>query len=302
MRRSASPGLAALALIALSSVARADEKAACLAASEGADRLDDADKLLELKTRLEVCARDVCPNVVRQECIRRLEELGKRIPTLIVRAEANGNDVVDAKVSIDASEVAKSIDGKPIAVDPGPHKVKVVLGDGTSKEVDVVAAEGDHLRQVALSFSPAKKNDVAPPPPPPPTGEVKGGHPVQRWIGVGLIGTGVVLTVIGVALIPGALSEYSAYKAEGSNIGDCPIVSGVPVNGPGCHSLDSSQRNYNDRGNAIMFTAIPLLAVGTVAAVIGTVLVFTSFGQKRTALVTPWIGPGLAGVGLSGSF
>ena len=52
-------GALALLLVACASSARADEKEACIAASEGADRLDDAAKLIELRYRLAFCARDL---------------------------------------------------------------------------------------------------------------------------------------------------------------------------------------------------------------------------------------------------
>ena len=213
----------------------------------------------------------------------------------------------DLDVKIDGVAYPKETLNADLPLDPGPHKILAksegrhdfeqtitVPPDGKTTNVNLSLPE---LTPEELAALKAKDNKE----------EVTPADPVKRWIGIGMIGAGAVGIIVGVALIPGALSNYSKYKAEGSNIGDCPVVNGVPNNGPGCHSLDSKLLNYNDRGNAILIPAIIVGAAGVVLATVGTILVLTSFESKKVIKkegirFTPSFAPGYAGVGLSGTF
>jgi hypothetical protein len=289
-------------LVLTSTPSRADDKEACIAASEGADRLDDAGKLIELRERLAFCGRDVCPTVVRQECVRRLEALEKRIPTIIVRAtDDHGADIVDARVLVDDKVVAEQIDGKPIKLDPGPHVVHVRPANGGSKVQKVVAAEGDHLRAVTLSFAPDGAATPAPPKDDGTTEETVPGSPVRRWVGVGLMVVGVGALSYGVYALFAAVGNSSSFRNEGVGIPTCSAA-----NGPPCHVVDSSGLTYADRANSFYIQMGVAGLVGITAATVGTILLLTSFESKRAVKretrLTPALGAGYAGLSLGGSF
>src|SRR5580700_9118420 len=60
--------LAALAVTSTSVRALADEKEACVAASDQAQTLRDDGKYRAARAQLLVCSRDVCPAIVRRDC------------------------------------------------------------------------------------------------------------------------------------------------------------------------------------------------------------------------------------------
>jgi hypothetical protein len=158
----------ALALAAIGTIAQAahaDDKATCIAASENAQKLKDAQHLLAARDAFGLCSREVCPAVLRKDCGENFEALDKKlVPTIVIRARnAAGNDVVSASVKID--EVASTLDGTPVAVDPGRHKIRVI-SDDESKVVDILAAQGERDRVVIVTLE--GKPDAAATPTPRP--------------------------------------------------------------------------------------------------------------------------------------
>ena len=291
-----------LILALTAATARADDKAACIAASEGADRLDDAGKLIELRDRLAFCARDACPTLVRQECVNRLEALEKRIPTIIVRAtDDHGADIVDARVLVDDKVIAEQIDGKPIKLDPGAHVVRVRPASGGSKVQKVVAAEGDHLRPVTLSFAADGAATGYAPRDGDTTTVTTPGSPVQRWIGVGLMVVGVAVLGYSVYAVFAGADNANKFKNEGEGLPTCSAFVVI-----GCHITDANGLTYADRANGFYLQAGVTALIGVTAATVGTILLLTSFESKRVVKrdvrLTPAFGAGYAGVSLAGSF
>lgn len=110
--------------IASPSATRADEPsvAECLAASSASIRLDNEHRLRAERTELLRCASAVCPSEIRNECIRRVDEVTSAIPTLILGAEdGNGNDLSSVKVTMDGEVLTDRLQGIAITIDPGVH-------------------------------------------------------------------------------------------------------------------------------------------------------------------------------------
>ena len=127
MRTSAAIGLAATAWIVATSAARADEKVACVTAAESAQQQRSEGKLRDARLSLHLCARDVCPALVRNDCTQWLTEIEASLPTIVLRATgARGQDITDIKVSLDGQALVEKVDGLPIEVDPGPHVLTAV--------------------------------------------------------------------------------------------------------------------------------------------------------------------------------
>lgn len=167
-----------LLLIVLAAPSAAADKQECLAAHEDAQRLRSEGKLRSAKQKLLVCSADACPTLVRADCTKWLPEVERALPSLIVRAkDGEGADIVDARVEIDGVVVASLLDGKPIALDPGAHALKVEH-EGKAVGQELTLAEGDKGHVVTITFP----RDLPPKPAAPPS-------PLP-WIlaGVGVVG------------------------------------------------------------------------------------------------------------------
>jgi len=173
MRRTAPARLTlsalAVVLACASSAAAAGDKAECASASEEAQRLQKAGKLVDAQKQLLICTRSVCPAVVRQDCEAWLPSLEAMIPSLVVAArDEDGKDLVDVKVTLDGAIVDTS-SGRAVLLDPGKHMLHVDSPGKVSADQPVVVHEGERARPVTLTLL-AKNRPVKPPPPvsPPP--------------------------------------------------------------------------------------------------------------------------------------
>ncbi len=175
--RSTRPALAlALAALAVAiscsaPAAAAGEKAECAAASEEAQRLQKAGKLVDAQKQLLVCTRSVCPAVVRQDCEAWLPSLEAMIPSLVVAVrDEDGHDLVDVKVTLDGAAVDTS-SGRAVPLDPGKHTLHFESPGKIPGDQPVVVHEGERARPVTITLL-AKVRPVKPPPPPPPPPQV----------------------------------------------------------------------------------------------------------------------------------
>jgi hypothetical protein len=150
-------GIAACAvaslLLAAGPATAVDEMPACVAAAEQAQRQRAAGKLLEARASLQICSREVCPSIVRSDCLRWRADVEGAVPTVVFRAQdPRGQDLSDVKVSLDGTPITDKIDGLPLEVDPGAH---VLTGEhpGSKKlRQDVVVRTGDRNRTISLTF------------------------------------------------------------------------------------------------------------------------------------------------------
>lgn len=145
-----------VSLVSLVSLdARADEaeqKSACVAAHVRAQEDRQAGRLVSAVRALDACSTAACPQLVQKDCIAWAEAWPSTIPTIVVGARDRGNvEQVAATVTVDGREVATRLDGRPIALDPGPHEIRVVLKDGTVLGETVVLREGEKNRAVTLA-------------------------------------------------------------------------------------------------------------------------------------------------------
>jgi len=147
-----------LALVAtlFPSIATAGNKEECISAYEQAQDLRKQSHLINARQRLLVCTREVCPAVLRKDCVQWLEEVERSMPTVVVDVKGtDGSDVVAVKVYLDGKLVAEQLDGKPISLDPGQHTFRFEIAGAPAKEERIVVPEGTKNRRVAVSFAPA---------------------------------------------------------------------------------------------------------------------------------------------------
>jgi hypothetical protein len=161
-RRNAVLGLVGLASVGFSRVAPAAD-AACFDSYEQAQRLRKDGKLVDARAQAAICAADGCPAMLKKDCKQWVAEIAKSIPTVTFRpTDEHGQDVVVAAVYVDDRKVADSIDGRPVPLDPGPHRFRFESGDRKT-EVTVDVAAGESNRAITATLEPS------PPPAPPPS-------------------------------------------------------------------------------------------------------------------------------------
>jgi hypothetical protein len=176
-------GLRALAVLALSSVvssplvARAQEAAApatesstpdpvleCLGNHTEGQKLRRDGKLIESRDEFRQCSATACPSEIIRDCLGWMEEVDKQIPSVSFGVTANGVTRADVQVFIDDALVLDQLSGRAISVNPGPHRVRVVLAPFAPFEQELVFSEGDRFRMVNVEFaSPRARDPLAPP-------------------------------------------------------------------------------------------------------------------------------------------
>ncbi|MBL8611745.1 MAG: hypothetical protein JNL38_30660 [Myxococcales bacterium] len=279
-------GVSWIVLVAVAAgEARADDKAACLAASEKAQQLRNAGKLSAARAELTVCGRPECPAVVRQDCATWMNEIIASSPSVVFDAkDGKGKDLVDVRVFVDDKQVADQIDGKPIQLDPGQHVFRFESTGLPPVEERVVIKQGEKNRIVSASFRPAGA-DRPPPPPPAAPVEDSSGRTVMTVASIGLIGIGAVGLGVGAVLGLQANSTINDLKST------CGVTQTCPQG-----DVDAAERKRN-------------LAIGAAVAggafVAGGVVLFLlrPAAPKATAIrmeISP--NPGGASLGLRGAF
>jgi hypothetical protein len=170
--------------------ARADDTDECLAASDAGQKERDAGRLVEAQKALLRCSRDVCPRIVRNDCVKWLSDVEERTPSVVFGArDGHGSDIVDVQVEVDGKVVASKLDGRALPLNPGEHRVRF-LRDGSSPiEQTVMTREREKGRALQADFA-------APEAPAGPEHPVEassgGGAPVAAYLaaGVGVLGLG----------------------------------------------------------------------------------------------------------------
>lgn len=133
----------------------APSKTECVQAFEQAQRLRNASRYLEANREVLTCTNPRCGALLSEECSKIYNELQVATPSVVFAArDAAGHEVVGASVQVDASETALSLDGKPIAIDPGNHEFKF-LADGFEPQVQsVVIRAGERFRPITGALEP----------------------------------------------------------------------------------------------------------------------------------------------------
>ncbi len=153
----------ALAATMQSIAPAADKKEACLSSYESAQRLKKAGKLRATRAELAICMDAACPEFVRTECTKWMEDVERDTPTITISAKDQAGNATDAvRVSIDGQLVVERLDGRAIAVDPGPHDVRYEHGSKVIA-VHILATDGQKNQPLVADFSTPPPKVEAPP-------------------------------------------------------------------------------------------------------------------------------------------
>lgn len=277
----------------------APSKASCAQAYESAQESRAAGQLQETQKRLSICARPECPGFVQKDCARWLDEVGRELPSVVMRAE--GVDAEAARqmsVTLDGQPIPNAFGGGPISLDPGRHEL-IAESPGRSRIARIIVAQqGVQSRPITLDFAPepapAARADVA-------VDTGSGGSSLRPYAyvawGLGAVGLGTfaVLGTLGRA-------DERALKD------DCPSASPDPMLvGPGvCAKAESDERiAIYEREYVLadigLVTGILGAAAGTVFFILGASDGSSSDGASGEAGlhldVAPARGGGYASVG-----
>ena len=197
MKNSLIVGITAVAasLTLVPTLARADEKADCVSASENAQKLKDDRKFIKAREQMLVCARDVCPAAVKKDCADQVADLDKRTPSVVLHAkDKGGQDLVAVKVTGDGAPLTEQLDGRAITLDPGVHTFRFEAAGNEPLEQKVVLAEGERDRNITVTFGKPGGDQPVP--------TTKKGAPIGAFIvaGIGLVGMGVGAAFWGIGL------------------------------------------------------------------------------------------------------
>jgi len=187
----------AVAILLGAGSASADEKQACVAASEKAQQLRNAGKLSDARDQLVICGRAECPKLIQQDCTQWMSEVLGILPSVVPGAkDRKGRDIVDVKVSVDGKVVTETLDGKAHPVDPGVHTFKFETKNAPTVEEQVVVRQGEKNRILTITFATPdvdkdkdKDKDKK--------GEEKATPPYAAYItgGIGILTLGVALYI-----------------------------------------------------------------------------------------------------------
>ena len=284
-----SRGALALALLACTALSLASSAAAaqtptkqeCAAANETAQDLRRAGKLREARKRLALCTAAGCPGPIREDCAQRLKEVEGALPTVIFEAtNAAGHDLSAVRVTVDGATLLEKLDGTPVVLDPGEHRlVFEAEGLGTAHDT-VVLREGERGRRVRIVFHsgapPGKEGEATP---------AKEESHTQRAFGISLGAAGLAGIIVGAVF--GVVSKSTYDNAVQSECG------GDPTRCTAQGAQDGRTAHSQATVSTVAFAGGAALLAG------GAALYFTSPSSGDVS-VGPAVGSGGAGLALHG--
>jgi len=288
---------AALAVAALASDGSAADVQACLTASEKGQRARAAGKLREAREQFLVCGAEGCPALVRKDCTQWQGEVVALLPTVVFGAkDARGRDLFDVTITMDGEVLARRLDGKSVAVDPGPHTFRFEVAGSAPVIERALVKEGERARAITVTFvSSEGDSSAAAAPTTAATTRADGGrsHTAWPWIVVG---------VGGATLIGGLVVALTAPELPAGCDRDTEQC--TPVAGETAESLDERRKQAGRSDGQPVFGAA-LAGAGAAVVVAGLVWHFlepTGPSHAGVVRLTPWTSGSSSGLSLGGSF
>jgi hypothetical protein len=291
-------GLVTVGAPVRSAIAADDPTAQCIASSDKGLELRKQGKLIEARPVLAACAAPACGADISGVCQKRLADINSVMPSIVfLPKDGSGNDVAGVKMTIDGASTSETLDGRPVALDPGAHTFKFEAAGQPPVERSFVLVEGAKDRQERVDMAPVPSTAG----PAGSTTATLGGtateHPggTQKTVGFVVGGAGVLGIAAGSVFGLLASSKWSASKS------DC----GSPANCPN-HAQAVSEHD----------TAASDATVSTVAFVVGGAALATSvlllvMAPKESPApattgsrlqVSPGVGPGGVSLSVLGAF
>jgi hypothetical protein len=231
----------------------------CALAAEKSLALRKQHELRAARTELLVCAATSCPDVIREECARRMADVNAAIPTVVFEArDEAGRDMSAVTVTMDGAKLADKLDGTAIPIEPGEHAFTFEAPPLPSVQRSFVVREGEKDRREQIVLAAPATTTVTTPsvfvnvePKPPKT---------QRTIALGVGAAGLASLIAGFAFGAVAAVDWSHAQT------DC---------GSGCGPSSPAQGERSD--------ALGAATVSNVTLIVGAVFLATSVVLWLTA-------------------
>lgn len=286
--------LVGLALMAVTTTARAIDPLACTEAAESGQRARAESKLRAAQTQFAVCQSQDCPSLVRQDCSKWAVEVAGLVPTIVIDArDAIGRDLADVTVLVDREVLVATIDGKPVSIDPGPHVLTFEHAGSASVVQKVIIKEGMKGRILTVTFDDANRPPASAPPVVREPARTTGGHTPWPWVVVGVGGAALVTGIVMIATAPALPAGCNSVTKT-------------------CDQLQSeSSAEYSERqeraGSSIDQPRFGAIAAGVGAGIVGLGLLWhflePSASPASAGLrVAPWSTASSAGLAALGAF
>jgi len=257
-------GIAPLLLVA--TPALADPKAECLSAVDQGQQARDDGRYRAARDAFATCSRAVCPKPVAASCTKWSREIADALPTVVLAAkDGSGGDLTDVRVTFDGAPLTTSLDGKPVEVDPGSHKLRFEREGSEPAEQTVVIKAGEKLRAITVVLRASEPVAVV-------TKPVEEEHPKSGGGGAGRAVATVALGVLGAGGIAAGIVFGFASQGDASTASN--IRGAMPTNAcvgagattPACQSLANAVSAENRDGtlSVVMYVAGGVLAAAAV--------------------------------------
>jgi hypothetical protein len=239
-----------------------------VSAYEEAQRRQLKGALLEAREQALECANAACPAEVVSFCSDIANDLDNTIPTIVVAVtDHEGKNVAGARLVVDGKEPGRPLDGRPVPLDPGPHRLRLVPSspDAEPAELDVTLHAGERNRRIEarLANRKAKKREDASSS----SGSGSSSLTVAAAIVFGVGGTGLVV---------GAVTGGMAL-AEDSNLADlCDTPTTCPV----------EEQGRIDRAKSLGVASTTAFVIGAAGAAVGLVLVIVGVTRSEDAPIS----------------
>ncbi len=186
-------GIAVIAFgLASINVAHAADKD-CMAAASDGQVVRDQGHLLEARAHFQKCAQSECPAPIPTYCGDWLSDVGKKIPTLVIRVvDDSGRDIADASVLLDDRTL--DLDGRAVEVDPGKYRIRITRPASKPFETEIIAAQGEKDRVIVGKLVAEQVPPRSRPPIPSPASErsARTVIPTSSWTAWGIGAAGLL--------------------------------------------------------------------------------------------------------------
>ncbi len=271
-------------------------KQQCVDANTQAQTLRTNGKLASAAEQLRICANAACPQIVRDDCTERLDQIIQLQPTIDFSVrDVNGQDLADVAVDVDGKRLTDKLKGSPMPIDTGDHAFTFTAPGHAplTKHFLIHAGEKDRREAIVLgaatgaatSSSPSTIATAPPAEESSPTNQDSNPGGTQRVIGVVVAGVGVVGVAVGAIFGLKTFSQWSSAQSDCQSTTNCD------------HSKAVDERSSAMTSSTI--STIGFIAGGAFLAG-GAVLYFTA--PKASSKPTIGFAPTLGGGVIQGTF
>jgi hypothetical protein len=223
---------------------------ACASAFEEAQRLKKKGRLVAASDQATACAAATCPSEIVGECTKLRESIDEALPTIVVAAEHDGQDVAAAKLLIDGRVVAERLDGLPKRLDPGNHVIRVVpdAPELAPRETTITVRSGERNRRVELGWQQPMQGEAS---------------------SIGFVPAAVAFALGGAGIVVGATTGILALTGNSDLEERCSSVSSCPADA----------EEDIDRVNTLAVVSTTGFVVGGIGIATGIVLAAVAASQ-----------------------